>query len=117
MTARTSYRLALAATVTTALFLAFGIGALGIIGSGGPADLMYVAALAVVGVGAVVTRGRAHGMAVSLAAAALVTMFVGIVAVAAGLGDREGVSDLEIFGLSGMYAALFGFAAWLFEQS
>lgn len=117
MTARTRYRLALAVAVGTALFLLWGIGALGIIGAGGPPDLMYVAALGVGLVGAVLARLRAPGMAVALAATATVTVLVGVVAVAAGLHRNEGASVAEILGLSGMFAALFALSAWLFHAS
>ena len=116
-TAAGYYRLAGAVAVGTVLFLLFGIGALGIIGAGGPPDLMYLGAAAIGLVGALVARFRARGMAVALGATALATLAVGVVAVAAGLHREEGASVLEILGLSGMYAGLFGLAAWLFRRA
>jgi hypothetical protein len=116
-TARTYYRLASVVAVGTVLFLLFGIGALGIIGAGGPPDLMYVGAVVVGLVGAAVARFRARGMAVALAVTALATVLVGLIAIAAGLYRNEGASVLEILGLSGMYATLFGVAAWLFRRA
>jgi hypothetical protein len=117
MTAKTYYRLATGVALGTALFLLLGIGALGIIGPGGPPDLMYVAALAVGVVGAVIARLRPQGMAVALAATAAATVLVGVIAITAGLHRTDGASVLEIMGLSGMYAALFGVSAWLFRRS
>lgn len=117
MTTRTSYLLALAVALGTALFLFFGIGALGIIGDGGRPDLMYVAALAIALVGAVVARLRPRGMALALGATAVATFLVGVVAIAAGLHDEPGASVIEILGLSGMYAALFALSGWLFLRS
>ena len=65
-TARSYYRLGLAVALGTVLFLAFGIGALGIIGAGGPPDLLYVGAVAVGVVGAFLARFRSLGMARAL---------------------------------------------------
>jgi len=89
--ARTYYRLAVGVAVGTVLLLMFGIGALGIIG--------------------------ARGTAVALAVAAVATLLVGLVAVAAGLHRSDGASVVEILGLSGMYAGLFAVSAWLFHRA
>lgn len=112
-----SYRLGLGLALLTALFLLFGIGALGIIGSGGPADLLYVGAIAVGLFGAVLARGRAGGMALALAATAGVTLLVGAVAVGTGVVDREGGSVGDVLMLSVMYACLFALSAWFFWRS
>ena len=80
MSSRTYYRLALAVALVTVLFLAFGIGALGIIGPGGRPDLMYVGAVAVVVVGAFLARFRSPGMALALPATAAATVLAGVVA-------------------------------------
>jgi hypothetical protein len=44
-------------------------------------------------------------------------MVVGVIAIADGLHRTEGASVLEILGLSGMYASLFGLSAWLFGRA
>jgi hypothetical protein len=116
-TAGSYYRLGLAVALGTVLFLAFGIGALGIIGAGGPPDLLYVGAVAVGVVGAFLARFRSPGMALALAATAVATLLAGGVAIAAGQHEVEGASVAEILGLSGMYAALFGLSAWLFRRA
>ena len=111
----TYYSSAVALAVATALFLVLGAGALGIIGSGGRADLWYAAALAVGLLGALLTRFRARGMALSMAATAAVTVLIGIGAVTAGLhGDG---SAFDVIMISTMYAALFAASAWLFDRA
>ena len=72
--ARTLYRLALVVAVGTVLVLLYGIGALGIVGGGGPYDLLYVAAAVLGLVGALVARFQPRGMAVALAVAAVATV-------------------------------------------
>jgi hypothetical protein len=115
MTPVTSYRLGLTVALLTLLLLVYGIGALGVVGSGGPADLMYVAAAAVGIVGAAIARLRAPGMARALTAAALATLLAGAVAIVAGLA--EDASVLDVVGLSGMYACLYGLSARLFHRA
>lgn len=109
------YVLALGVSVLTVLFLLFGIGALGIVGDGDH-DAMYLAGPAVALLVAAATRFRAPGMALALAAASLTTVVVGAVAVVLVATDRESASLLDVVGISGMYAALFALAAWLFTR-
>ena len=116
-TARSTYRLAVAVALGTALFLAFGIGALGIIGDGGRADRMYLAVFAVLGVGAVAARLRPAGMAVALTATAITQVLVAVVALVGGFPDAENVSVLDVVALTVMYAGLFGLSAWLVRRA
>ena len=116
-TARSTYRLAVAVAVGTALFLALGIGALGIIGDGGRADRMYLAVFAVLAVGTVAARLRPHGMALALLATAATQVIVAVVALAGGFPDSQNVSVLDVVALTVMYAGLFGLSAWLFRRS
>ena len=119
MTAATStttrYLLALGVSVGTVLFLLLGIGALGIVGDG-DRDAVYLAAPATALLVAVVTRFRAAGMALALGSAALVTALAGGWSVGLVATDRVEASVLDVVVLSGMYAALFAFAAWLFTR-
>lgn len=115
MTTSSYYRAASAVALGTALFLLFGIGALGVIGDGGRPDLLYLGVVALGVVLALASRLRPAGMALALAATALGTLLVGIVAVAAGL--HEGGSAFDVIMLSAMYAALFGASAWLFRRA
>ena len=117
MSRHANYRLGLGLAVLTVLFLIFGIGALGIIGAGGPDDRMYAAAPAVLLLGAALARLQAGGMALALVTTAGVTLLVGVIAVARGLHDRPGASVVEILGISGMYAALFALSGWFFRRA
>ncbi len=116
-TPRSRYFLAVGMALGTTLFLLFGIGALGIIGAGGRPDLMYLGAVGIGMVGALVARFRASGMALALGATAVATLAVGVIAIVAGLSGREGASVIEILGLSGMYAVMFGTSAMLFRSA
>ena len=109
------YVLALGVSAATVLFLLFGIGALGIVGDG-DGDAYYLAAPAVLLVVAVATRFRPGGMVLALGGAALATVVAGAVAVGLVLTDQENASLLDVVGLTGMYAALFAVAAWLFTR-
>jgi hypothetical protein len=114
-TARTRYVLAVLVWAGTLLVLLFGIGALGIVGDGGPPDLMYVGAAAVGLVGAAIARFRPRGTALALAVTAGLTLAAGLVAVAAGL--QEDGSVVDVLALSAMFAALYGASAWLFRSA
>jgi len=114
-TARTRYLLAALVWAATLLVLLFGVGALGIVGDGGPADLMFVGAAAVGLVGAAVARFRPHGTALALAATAVLTLVAGVVAVGAGL--QEDGSVVDVLALTAMFAGLYAAAAWLFRSA
>ena len=114
---QTYYRLAVGVALATVLFLILAIGALGIIGSGGRPDRIYAAVLGVLVLGTVTARLRPAGMAVALAATALAQAVVSATALLAGLHQAEGASVVDIVGLTAMYAALFGLAAWLFWRA
>ena len=117
MTTTTSYRLGALVALGTALVLLFGVAALGIVGDGGPWDLLYVGALAVGLVGAVVARFRAGGMAVALRATAAATVVAGAIARVVVLVGDDNASVLDLVGLTGMFAVLFAVSAWLFRRS
>lgn len=116
MTSRNLYVLGGIAAVGTAILLVLGAGALGIIGDGGRADMMYLVPIAIVVLGALVVRFRAHGMAFAVGAAAVATLLVGLIAIAAGLHDGlDGALDIVM--ISALYAALFAVSGWLFWRS
>lgn len=118
MTTTFAYRLAIAVAVGTALFLVWGIGALGVVGSAGDrADLMFFGVLAV-GIGAsIVARFRADGMARAMFLTAAATLVVGVIALMLGKHEAEYSSVWEIMGLTGMYAVLFAYSGWLFRSA
>lgn len=114
MTETTARRAAIAIGLGATLLLAWGIGALGVIGaSGDPADLMYLPVFAVAVVGTAVARLRSREMVTVLLAMAAWPLAVAVVAMAAGLAP--GNPRLEIIGLNGMFTVLFAGSAWLFH--
>jgi len=78
---------------------------------------MYATVLVVLVVGAFLARFRARGMSRTLAAAALTTVAVTAVALVAVVPGREGVSVVDLLGLTAMFSALFALAAWLFSRA
>ena len=117
MTPVTSYRLAVGVALATVLLLLFGIGALGVIGDGGPADRVYLAVLAVLVVGSLLARFRPRGMALTLAVTALTQVVVTVVAFVASIEGTEGASASDVIGLTVMFAGLFGLSALLFWRA
>ena len=116
-TAARPSHLALALTVATTLFLVLAIGALGIVGAGGRPDRVYTAVLAVLVLGSLLARFRAHEMAVALAATALAQAVVTLVVFLTGYHHTEGASVVDILGINLMYAALWSVAAILFRRA
>lgn len=116
MTSTSRYLLALGVSVGTVLFLLLGVGALGIVGDG-DRDAVYLLAPAVGLLVALVVRFRPAGMALALAAAAVTTVLAGAWSVVVVATDRVDASLLDVVMLTGMYAALFAFAAWLFSRA
>lgn len=118
MTRKIAYRSAVAVAVGTALFLLWGMGALGIVGiEGDPADRMYYGVLAIEISGAVVARFQPDGMARAMFMTAAATILVGGIALMLGKHQAEYSSVLEILGLTGMFATLFAGSAMLFRKA
>ena len=118
MTSKAAYRSGFAVAGATALFLLWGMGALGIVGvEGDPADLMYLAVLAIGLGGAIVAGLRPQEMARAMFVTAGATVLVGLVALALGKHRAEYSSVLEILGLTGMFAALFAASGMLFRRA
>lgn len=113
-----AYRLAAVIAVATALVLAWGNLAVGLIGSeNNPANLMYAGVIGVAIVGALVVRGRARGMSRALLATALAQALVAVIALAGGLGASEPPGRLGILILNGFFVALFALSGWLFARA
>lgn len=118
MTSDTAYRAGVAVAVGTALFLLWGMGALGIIGvEGDPADRMYYGVLAIGISGALVAWFEPDGMARTMLVTAAATMVVGVIALMLGKHQAEYSSAPEILGLTGMFATLFAASAMLFRKA
>lgn len=118
MTRRTRYRLALGLAIATAVIPLWVMGAVGILGiEGDPADLLYLAVLAVAAAGSVLARLRADGMARTMAVAAGAVCLVAVAALAMGKHQAEYSSVLEILGLTAIFAGLFAGSGWLFRTA
>jgi hypothetical protein len=105
-----AYRVAVGATVATALFLVWANLAVGLIGNeDNPANLVYIAVLAVAVVGAFSARFRPAGMARALFATALAHMLVAVMAQLAGWGFT--------YMVNGFFAMLWAGSALLFQRA
>ena len=120
MQINTYYWLGIGLAVVSALFLVLAMGALGIVGDGGPPDRLYLVVLAVGAVGTILARLRARGMALSLLAMAATQAIVTVIALGAILlevEEFEGASIVDLLGINAMYVVLFVCSAWLFVRS
>jgi len=118
MNSTMAYRIGLALAVASALFLLWGVAAMGIVGSeGDPFDRLYLAVAAIGIGGALLARFRASGMAVTLAAMALAVAAITILALILGKQQSPVSSAVEILMVNGLYVALFVVAAGLFRYA
>jgi hypothetical protein len=100
--------------LATALLLVWINLAVGIIGSeDNPANWMYLGVLAVLVIGALITRFRPQGMARVLSATALAQAIVTVIA----LITQQELDTLEILLLNGFFVALWVGSAWLFRRA
>lgn len=116
-TADPAYRAAIGVALAAAfllVWLSFGVGIIG--ADGDPANLMYIAVLAVGIVGALAARFQPRGMARTMLAAALAQALVAVIALIARLGYPYS-GPLEIVGLNGFFVALFIGSASLFMRA
>ena len=113
----TSYGLGIAVALGSVLLLLFGVGALGVIGSGGEADKVYLAVPAVLVLGSLVARLRVPAMSLALLATALTQVLAPIVAFALRLEGTEDASLVDVLGLTAMFSGLFLVSAWFFRRS
>lgn len=110
-----AYPLAIASALFACLFLYGVAGAVGILGvEGDPADRMYLSVYAVGVIGALFSRFKARGMALTLAAMALTVVIIALIAFAAGMHLSPISSLAELFGVNAIFVAMFGFSAALF---
>ncbi|MGG5258098.1 hypothetical protein [Phycicoccus avicenniae] len=113
---RSSYRAGLGLTLLATLLLVLGSGAVGVIGDG-RADRGYLAVPAVLLLGAAATRLRAPGMAVVALLAALAVAVVPLVVLGSGAAGTDGVSLVDVTGLTLGFAGMYVVAAALFRRS
>lgn len=113
-TRNVTYLLAAGVALLSAFLLVLVNGAVGIIGSeDNPANLMYFAVLAVGVGGAIVTKGKAFGMARTMILAGAATVLVAVIAVARGMAD----SAMEVASVNAFFIIQFAVAALLFTRA
>jgi len=111
----TAYRIAVGLALTAAVVIIWLNAAAGLIGieDDDPANLLYVAVLAIGCIGAIVARLRSRGLARALFATALAQALVGAIA----LKLPNTASSVQIVVLHGVLVALFAGAALLFQYA
>lgn len=113
-----SYRIAAGLAVLASVLLFWINGAVGIIGSEDhPANLLYLALIAAVFVGAVTSRFRAGGLSITLACAAALQVLIGTVAVLRGWGTGSEAWPRPVIVLSLVFALIWLAAAGLFRRA
>lgn len=113
-----TYRMAFALAIVSVLMLLWLIGAVGVIGvEGDPADGMYLGVIAVGLLGAIIARFRPSGMAYALFAMAGAQAVVAVIAMILGKHQSPVTSVYELWGLTGMFAAMFVGSAFLFRKA
>lgn len=111
----TSYRIGVGIALMAAFLIVWLNAAAGLIGieDDDPANLFYVGVLAVGGIGAIIARFRARGLAKSMTATALALVVVGAIA----LTLPNTASPMQIILVHGVIVALFAGAAVLFQHA
>jgi len=111
----TAYRIAVGLALTAAVVIIWLNAAAGLIGieDDDPANLLYVAVLAIGCIGAIIARLRPRGLARALFATALAQALVGAIA----LKLPNTASSVQIVVLHGVLVALFAGAALLFQYA
>lgn len=113
-----TYRMAIALAIMSVLMLGWLIGAVGVIGvEGDPADRMYLGVVAVGLLGAIIAGFRPGGMSYALFAMAGAQAAVAVIAMILGKHQSPVTSIYELWGLTGMFAAMFVGSALLFRKA
>jgi hypothetical protein len=113
-----AYRFGAAAGIGTCFLLVWVNLAVGIIGSeDNPQNLLYLAVLATALTGALATRFRPRGMALTMAAAAALQLAIGVYGLAAGIHDFPEIGTYQVLGATGLFVLLWLVAAGLFANA
>jgi len=105
-----AYRAGVVLAVGAGFLLTWSNLAVGVVGNeGNPANLMFFGVVALAAVGSIIARGRAKGMSIAMAAAALAQLAAHVVAYAGNLGaeepDTRGLVLLIGLAFAGLWAA------------
>lgn len=113
-----SYRIGAGLAVLASVLLVWINGAVGIIGSeDNPANLLYLAVIAAVFIGAVATRFRADGLARVMICSAMLQMLIGGLAVVRGWGEGAENWPRPVIVLSLVFALMWLASASLFHRA
>ena len=110
-----SYRIAVGIAGVAGFLLLWVNAAVEIIGDDNPANLLYLGVLAVGGIGAIIARFKAHGMAHALFAMAIAQALVAVIALIFYPSASPG--PLGILVLNGFFFVLFVGSALLFRRA
>lgn len=117
-TSNVVYKIAVASAIGITLLLIWSNLAVGLIGSGPNAgNMMYIAVIAVVILGAGLSRFTARGMEHTMFAAAIALVLIVIIALLAKMHLHSGSSVKEIIGVNVFFAMLFVISGLLFRFS
>jgi hypothetical protein len=112
------YRGGVAVALATAFLLVWINGAVGIIGSErNPANLMFLAVIAIALAGAIVARFEAGAMARAMTVAAAAEALVGVIVLVGRLGAAEPPGLAGVLALIGFFALTWLLSAWLFHKA
>jgi hypothetical protein len=112
------YRAGVAVALATSFLLVWINGAVGIIGNeGNPANLMFLAVIAVAMAGALAARFKAAGMAPAMLGAAAAELLVGAIVLVKRLGADEPPYLPGVLILIGFFALMWCLSAWLFRKA
>lgn len=118
MTVDITYRAAFGIALTATLMLVWINLAVGIIGNPhNPANLVYVAVLAVGIIGSLIARFQAHGMALALFTTALAQALVAAIALIIGMQNSEISSLSGVLILNGFFVVMWFVSALLFRRA
>lgn len=116
------YRIAVGTTLVTSFLLVWVNGAVGLIGNeDNPINVLYFGVLALLAVGAKLTRMRPQGMTRVLYTTAAAQILVPIIAIATGNTQVDAafayLGLARVLGVNAFFASLWIAAAWLFESA
>lgn len=117
VSAHPAYRAAMALALLAGLAIVWVALAVGIIGAGGPADLLYAGILALGLAGASVSRLRPRGMAFTVFAMAAAAAGVGVIAVLVTARDGFGQEVRVVLVFNALLVAAFSVSGLLFRRA
>ena len=113
-----TYRFAIGVALAAAFLLVWINGAVGIIGNeNNDANMMFFGVLLVGVVGAIIAGLRPKGMARAMYATAIAQVTVAVIALAGDLGLAGASWPWDVLVLTGFFASLWLFSAWLFRKA